>query len=899
MAGIKLSTTFMYLEKLQLNGFKSFAHKVELKFNRGITAIVGPNGSGKSNVADAIRWVLGEQSLKSIRGKKSADVIFAGSSKRSRLGMAEVILHLNNEDHQAPLDYSEIALTRRFYRSGEGEYFINNSRVRLTDIQILMAQANVGSKTYSVIGQGQIDSVLVATPAERKEFFDEATGVKQYQIKRDQALNKLERTYENVSQGKLMLGEIKPHLRSLTRQVRRLEQKELVEKELRSWQHYYYFNLWQEYAQAQAKLDKDKQGLSERIKSLETEAGTLQTEINRSGSKQSQEDEFTNLQQQYEKTQKSKQLLLRELALLEGRRDLDLAKSGDQDMIWIKRRHQELEQKIGDKQSDREKLETIMSELAQALAGKQNEQESLLIEINDYQEKINKAAENSLVVTMPEVKLHLLGALSKLQNLRKEVKDSQDVAAWRAAWSGLDEVAQTLSELASSLPDTPTGPAQKEVGKWRQQFNDLQKSRDLLLVELGDLKVENKVVEVRLDLLTEEIEALAKEAKQLAARAKTDSNREFISESENQLKRQIAELDEELAGVNDKLKSFNKAQQAQKEQLLAGQSELQKIQQEINNHNRQLGGIEVELAKLDTKLEDLAMEVNRELKVFMVSLVDDWKKEPPTVEAELNRPEVLEKIDSLKKRREMIGGIEPEAVSEYEEVKARHDFLAGQVSDLTESLEKLKATIDDLDKIISKKFTDNFHSINELFNKYFRMLFNGGRAELVFLKNEIAEKEQASDESELASESDKSAIIEESEEEEEDNLIKMYRSKRFIQGIDIKAVPPGKKMKSISMLSGGERALTSIALICAMIANNPSPFVVLDEVDAALDEANSLRFAEIIADLAKQTQFVIITHNRATMEKADILYGITMGNDGVSNFLSVRFEQAQEYANRY
>jgi chromosome segregation protein len=194
----------MFLEKLEIQGLKSFANKNELVFpgmldgtKRGITAIVGPNGSGKSNVADAVRWALGEQSMKTLRGKKSEDVIFSGSDKKGKLSMAEVSMHLNNEDGKAPIDYSQLVITRRLYRNGESEYLINNNRVRLSDIQMLLAKAKFGQKTYSVIGQGMVEGFLNTTLAERKEFFDEATGVKQYQIKRDDALNKLRSSHEN------------------------------------------------------------------------------------------------------------------------------------------------------------------------------------------------------------------------------------------------------------------------------------------------------------------------------------------------------------------------------------------------------------------------------------------------------------------------------------------------------------------------------------------------------------------------------------------------------------------------------------------------------------------------------------------------------------------------------
>jgi len=255
----------MFLEKLEIQGFKSFANKNLLVFpgmldksRRGITAIVGPNGSGKSNVVDSVRWALGEQSMKTLRGKKSEDIIFSGSDKKSRLGMAEVSLHLNNEDRQAPLDYSQIILTRRLYRDGNSEYLINSSRVRLLDIQILLAKTNFGQKTYSVIGQGMVEGFLNTSLAERKEFFDEATGVKQFQIKRDDSLNKLSNSYANLNQAKMLLSEIEPRLKSLTRQVNKLKKRDELASELKEVQLNYYGKLWQEindkFSQANKKI---------------------------------------------------------------------------------------------------------------------------------------------------------------------------------------------------------------------------------------------------------------------------------------------------------------------------------------------------------------------------------------------------------------------------------------------------------------------------------------------------------------------------------------------------------------------------------------------------------------------------------------------------------------------
>jgi chromosome segregation protein len=201
----------MYLKKLEINGFKSFAQKTTLEFTQGITAIVGPNGSGKSNVSDALRWAMGEQSIKTLRGKKSEDVIFSGSDKKARLGLAEVSMELDNSDKKVPLEYSDLVITRKIYRSGESEYLVNNSKSKLSDINLLLTQANFGHHTYAIIGQGMIDNFLIATPEERKDFFEEATGVKQYQIKKNQTISKLQQVGQNLSAAQIKIQEMEPH----------------------------------------------------------------------------------------------------------------------------------------------------------------------------------------------------------------------------------------------------------------------------------------------------------------------------------------------------------------------------------------------------------------------------------------------------------------------------------------------------------------------------------------------------------------------------------------------------------------------------------------------------------------------------------------------------------------
>lgn len=888
----------MYLEKLKLNGFKSFAQDVELKFVRGITAIVGPNGSGKSNIADAVRWVLGEQSMKSIRGKKSVDVIFAGSDKKARLGMAEVSLFFNNEDNSAPIDYSELVVTRRFYRSGEGEYLINNAKTRLTDIQLLMAKANIGHRTYSVIGQGQIDAVLIATPTERKDFFDEATGVKQYQLKRDQALHKLERAYINMKQGKLMIGEMEPHLKMLTKQVRRLEQKELVEKELKAYQNYLYYHRWHKNILLQQELKNKRDQIKDQLLEQEKVITNLITQLKQEGLSASREEEYNKLQEEYEKLQNIKQEYQRQLAIYEGKKDLDIAQTKGHDVLWAKRKKEEIKEKIDQNQKQLASWQLKNQQLQETLKAKKQEQVNLVDEFKKIENKLLEVQDSNVLIVSAQEKLtDIIKQIKQRRNdwSKKTDLSKEDVVAVLTQW---EEILQNfVQEIVTA----------KDAQKNKQVIKDLKEalqqiifSRDNLVNEINELILAEKIYETNISNIEQRLEELQLEWQQLEHIVASSGNQVEISAGEKSVKDEIARINKKIEVVTKNLKEFNKIEQQKKEKLLAKQAELQFAQQNAQNLQQQIGELTAQLARYDAKEEDLAIEVHRELGDYLAALVDMWKLNPPVLQDELTEDDLVARIEQLKKRREMIGGIEPEAVAEYKTVKEKYDFLTAQVDDLAAAMTKLKDTIIELDEIISKQFSQNFNKIGELFNTYFRILFSGGRAELVLLTSDDEKNNEEEDNQEETSlETDEMNQLDQELAEEEDELKKFYNSKKFIQGIEIKATPPGKKMKGIAMLSGGERALTSIALICAMIANNPSPFVVLDEVDAALDEANSLRFAEIISELSKHTQFIVITHNRATMEKADILYGVTMGADGVSDLLSVKFEEAQEYANRY
>jgi len=767
----------MFLEKLEIRGFKSFAESTELVFSArhdlgrpGITAVVGPNGSGKSNIADAVRWVMGEQSMKLLRGKKSEDVIFSGTDKRARQGMAEVTLHFNNEDGKAPIDYREFSITRRLTRSGESDYLINKNKVRLQDLHLLLAQAHFGQNSYSIIGQGMIDAFLNFSPKERKEFFEEASGVKPLQIKRDQALLKLSRVGENLKTAKVQLDEISPRLRSLTRQVRRLERREEMEGKLRDLQWHFYgeslYLLKKELAQFKGRSEKlatKKKMLEESVKKYQEQMASLTRESSHS-------DRFSKLQ-----------------AELQG-----------------------LQQK-------RNKIK---------------EQEfALRTEIAQVQQKEARTSVPIVVVRQ---------AVENFQELFKEL---QSIQARLSSVSNLEDVkgfsarlAETNSKLDQNL--LPLVPYTKHESKGEKED-----------------KLKN-------------------------------------------LNGEIKDIDGVLDEARSKIQELAEHEKKEKTKIWQIQNELQEEQKQLNVASNNLGNMRVEQTRVETKLSDLEIEIREEAGAEFLVRVAEWapvKKQIDFSDIDKLRSE----IHKIKHQLELIGGIDPEVQKEYEEIKTRHDFLSGQMEDLEKSLASLEKIIDDLDENIQAQFVSTFHKVNEEFEKFFKIFFDGGKASLVLIKEEQEEKKEA--EEELSLNSEVPFIDEAAEAKPKDEFSKFLDSRKKktrYSGVEIKATPPGKRLKSISMLSGGERAMTAIALICAIISNNPAPFVLLDEVDAALDEANSLRFAQIIESLSHKAQFIVVTHNRATMEKSDVLYGVTMGEDGVSKLLSLKLEDAAKHVNR-
>lgn len=840
----------MYLKRLEIHGFKSFAHKTALEFDPGLTAVVGPNGSGKSNVADAIRWVMGEQSLKLLRGKKSEDVIFAGSDKKAKLSMAAVSLTFDNQDRKLPIEYNEVVVTRHLYRNGESEYLINKQKVRLLDIVDLLLRSGFGATNYAVIGQGTIDQMVMAGPAEIKTLVEEASGVKPYYIKRDKTAKRMQITEENLSSVQQLLNEIEPRLRSLKRQAKRMEERETVALELQELRMKYYGHEFY-LIENELKALLERLQLTERdLHGQESELRQLQQGLERHEKESRDRQQFADeLAKKITRLEQQKLSVQERLAEIRGRikaemvpgslnpeslklEQMDLTRSLDESQSRLKKLNLDLKKQEAGFEELKSQLTKLNAEIERT-KNKEIDRESLSKKLSELEREFSALLQGFEADNLQTIKQKLEELLSRLTAVRKQLEHNAPL--------NVAEILVTKEELIDRLH-----------------------SLELRLVEDQTLKrslleqIENK--SGKLNYLKQLLKDTPKEIKHALLEEEEKLNGELSG-----LQGQLDELKQTQNNDTDEDKKRRAFQLEEEKKIRISSQQIAKLKDEQS-------GVLIEKAKIDTRIEGLRKEASDVLGAKITELAS-FKT------GDLD-PTLTNKIDKLKKQLELSGGVDEQILMEYRETQQRYDYLDKQHQDLSKAANDLRAVIEELDQIIKQQFDEAFNRISEKFSEYFRILFNGGRAQMNLLKELVVEENDAGEENG------------QSEETEEEKTSK----NKVIVGIEIKATPPGKKLTTITALSGGERALTAIALLCSLLASYPSPFVVLDEVDAALDEANSIRFAKILGTLVHQTQFVTITHNRETMRQAHTLYGVTMDDDGVSRILSLKLEKAEALA---
>jgi len=992
----------LFLKRIEIIGFKSFATKSVLDFDKGrhITAIVGPNGSGKSNVADAIRWVLGETSYKTVRAKKSEDVIFSGSNGKAKASYAKVSMLLDNTDKKAPIDFSEVEISRGVYRDGSSEYLIAGKKARLLDVAELLAKSGFGQSTYSVIGQGMVDSMLFYGPAERKVLFDEAAGVRQYEIKREQTLRKLEDTSGNIIRAKDILSELNPRLSTLRRQAEKAKEKDVVKSDLLEKQKTYFSTIWDKLNHEEKAKRADLEKLSGEEAKINEEISALNKAFNEIlGKEKVDSSETEKIQSQINELEKKKDIIRQAIYTLRTKMDLTFSaptkkelekritdtqsllkeinldeKIASKDKLEaeleklspqtrreeirnFESKKEELRQEIYtlrakvavhsaddalSKSEIESKIKEANSEISTLSIDKNNTEkeklensvQNLAAEIEKINEKINEKRQELSVLSdeLSKFDFGVVGErIGKVLGLQKDLisglekaNDKKDI---EKCFAVAQKINAQLSDLSGQVADVKEGrisgmtEIQNELEKLSSQKekiseeisakksqvmsldydirreNDQKNRLEREVERLSSLKpvdaAEKKEIEKRISVVESEISKIednvSKLQEELSAEAaiksqimnidfeirrETEKKEEIEKEIERLsnmkpadegekagIQKEITEKESEIAVLDSEIKELrvqindrSAAFDSQGQRLSEIKDSLTAKQALLAEYNKELTSLKIDLARIETRKQDIKDEIIYE--IGSEAALADAKIVP-----ELDEDAAKHEIEKLKGKLYSIGEIDPEVETEFEEVNTRVEFLSTQMDDLEKAKGDLEKLVSELDIKIKKQFEGSFKMISEKFTHFFTLLFDGGVAKLELVK-------QKSDPD---------------DEEESDQF-----------GIEITAVPPGKKVQSLSALSGGERTLTSLALLFAILSVNPAPFCVLDEVDAALDESNTKRFLKIVEELSRETQFIFITHNRETMKPASMIYGVTMDESHASKLLSIRLEEAEE-----
>ncbi|MBI3252638.1 MAG: AAA family ATPase [Candidatus Omnitrophica bacterium] len=894
----------MHFKSLELVGFKSFAEKTLIKFEPGVTAIVGPNGCGKSNVADAIRWVLGEQSARSLRGGLMEDVIFNGSAARDPVNFAEVSLTLSNESKILPIDYEEVTIARRLYRSGESEYLLNKNTVRLRDIQDLLMGTGIGTESYAIIEQGKMDLILSSKPEDRRIIFEEAAGITKYKSRKKEALRKLEQTEANLLRVNDIIAEVKRQIGSVERQAKKAEQYKAEFEKLKKMElavasrEFILFERRRKEKETELEVlearekeclrdsedfeKKTREGREELRRAAETLTACQSEEVSASAAIRRHQDRILlnrervgelcertdNLSRQIQISKRRVEEFKTEHARLESEWEAlgFEEREGRSALDALERDFASFEERARGADAELETAEKALSAIAARRAPVQGEMARAEARSEMAAEALAKecSLHDALHPKLVQFKNALLGfarvSEEFLGRLESEIRNfAEEILRARAEWTG--EAPST--EL--SVPRAPVGELKNTLAALAEEEARLVQAIAALR---GGMKEHSAEKEKRIVRLAE---ARIAQGHASAKREKIEKDRNWILESvlneenelrshENQIRESVSKketLEAESRSLEEEVARLGQTRDG----LLARREEAAKVHREAASRleedeaarqekNEFLKVSREKVHAFQMENAQIRFETDRlKERIFNAYQVDLAAAE--SLEGEWNAEEAKAQIQAQREKLQKMGPVNLVAIDEFDELRARVEFLTQQERDLVQAKEDIHKAILKINRTTKELFVDTFAKVQKNFTEIYRLLFGGGTAELLLL--------------------------------DEDQVLE--------SGIEIVARPPGKKLQSISLLSGGERSLTATALLFALFKVKPSPFCVLDEIDAPLDEANVDRFCGVLKEFIARSQFILITHNKRTMSLADALYGITMAENGVSRIVSVRFSE--------
>lgn len=979
----------MYLKKIIASGFKSFADKTVIELTDGITGVVGPNGSGKSNVVDAVRWVLGEQSIKSLRGDNNmTDVIFSGSKSRKPQNVATVTLVFDNQDHYLKIDFNEVAIRRRVYKDGTNEYSINEEKCRLKDVTDLFLDTGIAKESFNIISQGKVSEIITSKPENRRTIFEEAAGVLKYKKRKEEAIRKLDRTNENLNRVNDIIGELESQIDPLKEDRDKALIFQETNDKLEQLEVAYITEEITDLNEKYQLSKKKMESLNEEIISLSTINSTNSTSIEQGKVKLNEFDQkISNLQLQLiEQIKKVEKINSEKNILLERKQYevddiklhnhlLELKEEGlklQNDYHKVELEEEQIQKDYSLKKEQKDTLEESLKKIKQSKMNLENKLTTFLRKKVELENKVsnlqNMIENNSLLpssVTAILSNPKLTGVINVIGNLievgedyskcisvalgasasyivMENEKDIQQSIQYlkqnhlgRATFFPLNIIKSkyvdrdTLSlvakqdgfiDLASNLVKYDTKykniienqlgnilvvkdmNAANAIGKkinhiYRivtldgEMFHvggsitggDYVKTRNMISIKYdleNELKEQQKNVE-NIKEIENNMNEIDYEYRSIEDKLYLN-NKEMITVQEllsnkNMLKQNLKEeldkiksdekgtnsiLNHELSNEEEKiLSSYYEAVDSKNkiesdleivkkdrtnlyEKLEESEFSLKQENSLVNSKNKEVKDLEIEVNRMDVKLDNLLSKLNETYGLT-------YEKARYSYHLDMDREDARIQVMELKRVIKDLGMVNLGAIEEFERVNERYEFLHHQKEDLDKAIETLLEIIKEMDQVMITSFKDTFETIRNHFKETFRELFKGGNADLKLT--------------------------------DPNNLLET--------GIEIVASPPGKSLRSISLLSGGEMTFTAISLLFAILKTRPVPFCILDEVEAALDEVNVDSFGEYLSKFKEKTQFILITHKKKTMEYADVLYGITMQESGVSKLVSVRLEE--------
>ena len=811
----------MKFKNLEMTGFKSFSEKTNILIEKGLTGIVGPNGCGKSNIVEALRWCMGENSAKSMRGSGMEDVIFSGTSNRPSKNISEVSLMLDNKEKSGPAQYKEfdeISVKRKIEKDKGSKYYINDREVRARDVQTFFADLSTGAHSPSLISQGKIGQLVIAKPIERKSILEEAAGISGIHARRQEAESRLNAAENNLKRADELKKQQQKQLDNLKKQAEEATRYKEISKQIKKREAGLYFLKIRE-------IEKDKKQILEKLSELDDEISAINIDYNHNR---------TLLDDENKKLAPLRDKKLESAATLQ-KLNLDMTNL-IQEEVRVKNLQEKLEKSVKTIDSDleREKSISLDADLNEKRVLKEKEDllntENKLLSVETSSSKELQLSKTQLNQLQNQLDV-LLDQIEK--DIDKNIKLSKE--AFRDLKKLVKKITLSQEEYAEKYGKNKSIESDSIKRKERiknidielENWRNLKTNSEKMISELNNRK----------DKIQSELNENQKNPERIATlKGQNLQNLENIKKRNEEIENELIEAEKKYSAINENLSE---------------------IQFKLTGLKENKARNEATVEGMDNRKNDLLYSVKNELKIENETSILP-QSDLSDVEI-INLPSIeeqTEKIEKTKKLRESLGSVNLRADEETKKYETEIKKMEDDRADLYSAIVKLKTSIDELNQKGRERLLEAFTKVNRKFNEVYTKLFNGGNAKI-----ELVDSDDPLE-----------------------------------AGLEMFVSPPGKRLQSITLLSGGEQALTALSLIFAVFLVNPSPICVLDEVDAPLDDANVTRFCGLLDDLTKitNTKFILITHHALTMSRMDRLYGVTMAEQGVSQLVSVDLQRAEE-----